>query len=213
MTAVDEYESLWREADRRYSLALLPRVRLATITDAVSPSSYSILLPGEGTARTAVPSVSAVIPQVGQLVRLELVGDDPVIVDVLGGLLRRLTADVTTSQSSSSTSYVDLATTGPAVTCDLVAGQSVLVAVSCRSSVSPTSTTFQAQMSFAVSGVESLTASDANAAENTNTASLTVSRSTVYTAAVTGSHTFTSKYRVINATTGTWLNRRIVVTD
>lgn len=208
---MDEIESLFRMFDTKYRLPLVQRVRQGVVTAAASPNSYSITLPGDTAPTTGVPSVSAVVPQVTNVVRVAMVADQPVIVGVVGGVRPLLSADVTTNQTTSTTTYTDLATTGPAVTLDLVAGQTVLVTVQCRSAVSPTSTTFQANMSFAVSGVESLAAADANAAENTDTASATVTRSTPYTAAVTGSHTFTAKYRVLNATTGNWLNRRIIV--
>lgn len=81
---MDDFELFWREADRRYA-AKGSRVRIGEVTNAVSVLSYSVQFPGESTDRSGVPSVVAVAPQVGQLVRVELVGDDPVIVDVLGG--------------------------------------------------------------------------------------------------------------------------------
>jgi hypothetical protein len=81
----DPFEAFFAELDRRYNLHLVPRVRVGTVAAAASPVSYSLTLPGETTARTGVPSVSPVCPRVGQLVRVEMVADQPVIVDVLGG--------------------------------------------------------------------------------------------------------------------------------
>lgn len=207
---MDDFEAFFRELDRRYATSLTPRVRKATVTAAASPSSYSILLPGETIDRASVPSVSPIVPQVGDQVRLELVGDEPCIVGVYAPQAQRVSADVATLQTTTSTSYTNLTTAGPAATVNLVAGQSALITVSARMFVSAVGAT-QANMAFDVTGVESLAAADVNAAEQTDSQSATVTRPTVYTAAVTGAHTFTAKYKVIGAITGSFLNRRIVV--
>jgi hypothetical protein len=203
-------EQFWAEADRRYA-ADQRRIADGVITDAASTTSYTVQLPG-----LPAPGVSGVgclvdrVPQVGDLVRVEFVSDRPNIVAVITPGQGVLSADVTTSQSTGSTAYVDLTTPGPSVPCLMVAGQTALVTVSCRSAVTSATTT-QADMSFAVSGVESVAAADTSAAENTSSSSLTVARTTLYTAGSTGAHTFTAKYKVINTTTGTFLNRRLIV--
>jgi hypothetical protein len=207
---VDELETFFRELDRRYSLQLIPRVRIATITDAASPTSYSLTFPGEVDSRSGVPSVSAVVPQVGQLVRVALVGDDPVITEVLGGAPILLQASISANESTTSTSYTNVATTGPTVTTDLVAGQSVLVHISSRASIS-TGVGHGAVMSFSVSGVESLSAIDDNSVEIDDSAGATMTKSTIYTAGVTGSHTFQAKYKQINGGTALFADRRIIV--
>jgi hypothetical protein len=81
----DDFDTFFAELDRRYALSLVPRVRIGTVTAVASPTSCSLTLPGETTAKTGVPIVTPVVPAVGQLVRVELVADHPVVVDVLGG--------------------------------------------------------------------------------------------------------------------------------
>lgn len=119
-------------------------------------------------------------------------------------------ADVATGQSTTSTSYVDLTTAGPAVTETLVTGQKVLVTVSCRADNSAGTSTSASNMSFAVSGASTLAAADANAAEITGICGAgTTTRVSLFTAQATGSTVFTAKYRVINTGTSTWWDRRI----
>ena len=121
-----------------------------------------------------------------------------------------LQADVAASETTSSTTYTDLATVGPAVTKTLVAGQKVLVGVGCWSNHT---TTAHNRMSFAVSGASTLAAADANAFGSQQAATNNDARGmywTVYTATNSGSHTFTAKYKTGSAT-ATFLERRIVV--
>jgi hypothetical protein len=122
------------------------------------------------------------------------------------------TADVTTLQTTTSTSYVDLATVGPSVTLTLVSGQTVLVICSARVKHSAAGGQ-SALFSFAVSGASTLAAADVNGAEtaDTTTGGSTITRATVFTAGATGSHTFTMKYQVQAGGTGTYFNRRIIV--
>jgi hypothetical protein len=124
-----------------------------------------------------------------------------------------LSADVTANEASAATTYGDLTTVGPFVTLNLVAGQKVVVLLSCYASTATDG--IEQFMSFAVSGASSLAAADANAAHSfsikvgTNTAQ-TPFRATVYTATSTGSHTFTAKYKT-TAATPNWKDRRIIV--
>jgi hypothetical protein len=124
-----------------------------------------------------------------------------------------LTADVTGSQNSTSTSYGDLTTVGPAVTKTLVNGQKVLVEVSCDANTVTGGE--DGWMSFAVSGATTLAALDVNAAHLFMTGSaigaMQISRSTVFTATAGGSHTFTAKYRSETGATVGFSNRRIII--
>jgi hypothetical protein len=120
-------------------------------------------------------------------------------------------AQVLTAQTTTSTSYTDLATSGPAVT--LTTGTSALVLVIAgyvnTSSVGP-----GCAMSFAVSGATTIAASDnfrgtLSADSGYNASS--ISMLTKLTTLTAGSNTFTAKYRQTSASTGEYANRSITV--
>lgn len=115
------------------------------------------------------------------------------------------TATVATSQGTTSGSFTDLATTGPAVT--VTTGTAALVGVGayCSSSVS----TEQAIMGYAVSGATTTAAADATAYRNAGT---TITAATSFSEAVltAGSNVFTAKYRSSSGT-ATFADRRIIV--
>ena len=121
-------------------------------------------------------------------------------------------ADVTTSQTTTSLSYTDLSTAGPAVTMTLGNGQACLVIVSARVKHSAAGGQ-SALISYAVSGATAQSASDVNGAEtaDTTTGGSTITKASVITATGTGSTTFTMKYQVQAGGTGTYFNRRILV--
>ena len=121
-------------------------------------------------------------------------------------------AHVLTSQTTTSLSYADLATVGPAVTLSLVSGQACLVIISAR--VKHSAGGGQSSLiSYAVSGASTQAASDNDSAEtaDTTTGGSTITRACTFTAGATGSHTFTMKYQVQAGGTGTFYNRRIIV--
>lgn len=208
-----EMERLYAELDRRYGLHLIPRVRLAVVTDAASPTSYSITLPGETTPRSGVPSVSPIVPQVGDLVRVELVGDQPVIVNTL---VRHppVSADVNAACTATAQTFGAPATgtAGPAVTVDLVAGQTCMVSIYCRISNSVNGAGHQASMSFATTGASGTVAAvAANAIETQSSTATPGYKATPFLATGTGSHTFTSQYlTAVGGETGTFNQRRII---
>ena len=120
-------------------------------------------------------------------------------------------AQVLTAQTTSSTSYTDLATAGPAVT--LTTGTSALVLVIAGyvdlSAVGP-----GCAMSFAVSGATTIAASDdyrgvLSADSGYNASSIAML--TKLTTLTAGSNTFTAKYRQTAASTGEYINRSITV--
>lgn len=123
--------------------------------------------------------------------------------DNLNALLT-YSAEVLTSQTTTSTSYTDLATAGPAVT--LTTGTKALVIVQSNQS----STAGSALMAFAVSGASTIAASDDYHAQNASTNALSACALISLTGLTAGSNTFTAKYRV-SAGTGTYKNRRIAV--
>lgn len=137
--------------------------------------------------------------------QLTILGDD--IVD-LNARTSPSSAGVATSQTTTSTSYTDLATVGPAVT--LATGNVAIVVLTAE--VDTTGAGVTPRMGFAVSGATTLVASDiwglkvdAGAA-----ALLQMSFVVLATGLTAGTNTFTAKYRV-GSGTGTFLNRGITV--
>jgi hypothetical protein len=120
-------------------------------------------------------------------------------------------AQVLTSQSTTSTTYTDLSTAGPAVT--LTTGTSALVLVM-AGYATQNATGPGTVISFAVSGATTIAASDdfrgtlsANSAYNASS----IVMLTKVTTLTAGSNTFTAKYKVTSASTGEYQNRSITV--
>jgi len=119
------------------------------------------------------------------------------------------TATVATQQTTTSVTYTDLATSGPAVT--VTTGTKVLVIISAGEMRNQNSSG-ECDMSFAVSGATTIAAADATSVGITSAASNETFRPTgAFVITVTaGSNTFTAKYRV-GGGTGIFANRRISV--
>jgi hypothetical protein len=116
-------------------------------------------------------------------------------------------AAVATSQTTSSTSYTDLTTAGPAVTVTVPASGKVLVTVT--SGMQNSTGGGSCFMAFAVSGPTSVAASDAQAVILGGNNLQAASASYVVSGLTAGgSYTFTAKYRVTTGT-GTFSNRSI----
>lgn len=116
-------------------------------------------------------------------------------------------ASVATSQTTTSTTYTDLATVGPAIT--ITTGTSALVTVGAQIQCSAAGIT--ASMSFGVTGATTSAAVDARAAGVANANLVQASRVFLITGLTAGSNTFTAKYKVNGAATGTWVDRNILV--
>lgn len=116
---------------------------------------------------------------------------------------------VDTSETTSSTSYTNLATVGPAITC--TSGPFVVVTIGAR--IGPqTVSGASARMSWACSGATTRAASDTWAAGfvvNNTSAALYTSR-WYYAGVTAGSNTFTAQYAVSSGT-GTFQYRSIAV--
>lgn len=114
---------------------------------------------------------------------------------------------VATSQSTTSTSYTDLATVGPSVTIDMDAF--VIIRVSAQIEIS--AATGFGLMSFAVSGATTLAASDTRAVgvQGTHDRKFTYYVALDNTSINSGSNTFTAKYRADTAVTATFVDREI----
>ena len=114
---------------------------------------------------------------------------------------------ITTSQSTSSTSYVDLATVGPTVTVTTGAYCFVIVTAQMENNTAD----FQTYMSWAISGATTRSASDAVAVGKDGTPAGNFCRLTNFDLInnlTPGTNTFTAKYRV-GGGTGTFAERRI----
>jgi hypothetical protein len=127
--------------------------------------------------------------------------------------LTSASATVATNQITNSTSYTDLATSGPAVT--LTTGTKALVIVAAGISVSTSNNYGYA--SYAVSGATTIAAADSVSFfstfpdSNGNVRASSASRLSTLTA---GSNTFTMKYRFTGSGSGSYFNNReIIVID
>jgi hypothetical protein len=115
-------------------------------------------------------------------------------------------ASVATSETTTSTSYTDLATSGPAVA--TVTGTQALIAP--YSAMANSGTGFSV-MGVAVSGSSSIAATDAHAVGGPfGTNGGRVSGLFLVTGLTPGSNTFTAKYRVLSGT-GTFVDRSLTV--
>jgi hypothetical protein len=119
---------------------------------------------------------------------------------------------IATSQTTSSTSYTDLATVGPTIT--VTTSTCALIAI--YTSIGSDTAGSTAWMSFDVSGATTLAANDNRAISHRpgSVAATTDMRAGAlfYLNTLTaGSNVFTAKYRVSGVMTGTYSNRRILV--
>ena len=130
--------------------------------------------------------------------------------------LRADTATVDTQQTTTSTSYTDLATSGPAVT--LTTGTKALVLITVDMLPGTAATGQDCSAAFAVSGATTRSAADAERLYVSAPTGATYGPEMRATAAIlvtnltAGSNTFTLKYKV-NAGTGIFRHRAITVVD
>ena len=115
-------------------------------------------------------------------------------------------ATVATSQTTTSTSYADLATVGPAVT--VTTGTRALVIVTCRMR-NNTGVNLN-RMSFGVTGATTSVADDTRALEHEGNTWQRASTVHMMTGLTAGSNTFTAKYKTA-AGTAVFEDRQIIV--
>lgn len=209
---MEAFESFWREADRRYSNQLVPKIRKAVVTAAASPFSYSVQLPGETIDRSGVSRVSAVTPRVGDEVRLGIVGDQPMILDVIGRGRLKLTTQTSVNASTGSATYIVSGVGTDTITTDLVAGQVVSVIIGAKMAHT-LDTGHAAVLSFRVTGASTYGPLDDDGCEQDNIGGVTCERTTIYTADNTGSHVFTLMYKAINGATANFFQRRLSIVE
>lgn len=120
-------------------------------------------------------------------------------------------ATVSTSQTTSSTSFVDLTTVGPSVT--MTTGTKAIISIYAGIAIDTSNN--QAEVGYAVSGATTIAASSARCLQiDGEPAGDELRMSAVFfeSGLTGGSNTFTMKYRVATgATVGTFVDRHIVV--
>lgn len=124
-----------------------------------------------------------------------------------------VTALIATSESTASTSYVDLATVGPTVTVTI--GANGLALVILYAAFSSATATVNSHMGFAISGASTQVAADnfSDQVRQTDASAAGLERQGadfLITGLTPGSTTFTAKYRA-NAATAIFADRRIAV--
>lgn len=120
-------------------------------------------------------------------------------------------ATVTAGQTTTSTSYTDLTTSGPAVT--LTTGTKALIFIT--SNVDNQSNNGQGHVGFAVSGSSTVSATDSQALHYYSSGTIGLQYGAAYyvSGLTAGSNTFTLKYKSGNGSTQYFANRQITVMD
>ena len=133
--------------------------------------------------------------------------------DPSGGFPASATANVQTQQTTTSTSFTDLATAGPAVT--VTTGTKALISISAFMTV--TGSVDYVMMSFAVSGATTLAASGTRAAQSYGFASssprVQITLAYIVEGLTAGANTFTAKYASHAGQAVRFENRYISVID
>jgi len=134
---------------------------------------------------------------------------------------RTKTAIIDAQETTTSTSYTDLATPGPAVTLDVGASGRVLMILSAKGgwSVNTSNAASGARMSAELSGANTLAASTTWAAwiynqyitTTTSVTDASITSAYVFEGLTPGATTFTAKYRSDNAAITVDFNRRTIV--
>lgn len=116
-------------------------------------------------------------------------------------------AVIATSQATSSTSFTDLTTPGPAISVETGTAAEVSIAMSLINSAA-----FQGRMAFAVSGASTIAANDPQSIFHPQTTQQRFGATYTVTGLTPGTNVFTAKYRTDNAAnTATFADRKITV--
>jgi len=167
-----------------------------TVANAASGNNPSIAVTGGG-ANISLP--------------IDAKGTGRVILDGAGAAS---SGYVATSQTSTSTSYTDLATAGPAATVTIGRSGMALVFLSAELRGSTFASGYSTYYAFAVSGASTVAAVDSMSIRwqpAVNAGLNQCGNNFLVTGLTPGSNTFTAKYKVDGAYTGTWVERRIAV--
>lgn len=122
-------------------------------------------------------------------------------------------ATVATAESTTSTTFADLTTPGPAVASTIGASGLALVAISAFNLCQVVGD--EAIAAFAITGASTVAAQDSQkismVADSTNNGGMAHGRLVLVTGLTPGSNTFTMKYRTVGGNSGTFQHRQIVV--
>lgn len=165
-------------------------------------------------ALTDDPNVPADMQALAQAIEDEIERVDSNVSLVLGAAQAITTALVATNESTTSTSYTDLATVGPSVS--VTTGTFAIVFFTATAWQASASTADNVMMSIAVSGATTSAAADSFALRDTNISGIASARHfgtfVAYTTLTPGVNTFTAKYRTTNAgNAANFGDRRIAV--
>ncbi|MER5252892.1 hypothetical protein [Streptomyces sp. NPDC002855] len=173
---------------------------------------------------TAIANEVFTAAQYNQHIRDNLLETAPALATTAGAhfvsvaanqLVERVSASATvaTSETTTSTTFTDLATVGPEVTVNT--GTMAFVVIGCALG-NAVGATGDAMMTYAISGTTTVAASDnsevARLIGDRNNFRYRASRASMVTGLTPGDNTFTAKYRSLNvAETATFLERHIAV--
>ena len=131
-----------------------------------------------------------------------------IVTDAVNSIVERIptTASVATSETTTSVTFTDLSTVGPAVT--VGTGTAALVIV--RALAINSGASGFTDMGYAVSGATTIGAVTADAFRVQSNAWIGAANVFLETGLTAGSNTFTAKYRVSTGT-GTWQTRSITI--
>jgi hypothetical protein len=116
---------------------------------------------------------------------------------------------VSASESTSSTSYTNLATIGPTVTVTVPASGRVLVIVTAQ--INGSTGNAAGFMSVFIDGAVTLGVADATSLRVAGNNAVRASATSLITGLTPGTHTFTAAYRLAGTGTATFAERNIVV--
>lgn len=190
-------------------------VRIGQVQSVDTTNHVALCTIAGGSVNVPVGIVDGLYPGVNAFVAVLIWGTSYLLIGTVDGSVLSVASPlsnptggtVNTSQTTSSTSYGDLATTGPSAT--VITGSNALVTISTQGST--TSTADGANMSFAISGSTVVAANDNQSVSITSTTNTTGSETFPVTGLTPGSNTFTAKYRAVTGGTATFLRRNIVV--
>lgn len=201
--------------DRNYSAGATTRVYIIVASEIQNRLVEGILVHADqdGTLKAGAVDVAAVLAS-NVVTTAKILDGNVTTAKIFDGAvtpskldLDPATTSVATSQTTTSTSYTDLATAGPAATVTIGANGLALVIITGKLFNSGVNDTF---MGYAVSGANTVAATDTTAQVVNSTPGQRNSTMSLLTGLTPGSTTFTAKYRVA-AGTGTFSDRNIIV--
>jgi hypothetical protein len=184
-----------------------------TVVD-TSTNLATVLYPYDDVGTPGHKWMPSYVPFIGDWVIVDVWGNDRMILGSMDPLYSDQ-EDVATGGTTTSTGYTDTLTTGgagPSFDLFMVKGHLYLITVQAVMS-SSNAGGFAALMAPAITGpgTSVLAALDINGAKTQSDLAVKVSASTLWAPLETGIHNCKGRYKVINATTGTFNDRRLIV--